>query len=160
MTWINDSSVVGNIAAFSGAAMTRADELLWIEKTLASPSDIVFSVLAADDGRYLGQIGLHQIYSRARVARLGLVIAAKSEMGKGFGTAAIDAILHHAFNVLDLHKIWLMIFSDNTRSASIYQRIGFVNEGTLREEYLHHGTWHDMTRMSMLQREWRAKRAR
>ncbi len=158
MSWVNDPAVVGNIAAFCGAPITRQQELAWIERTLASAVDVVFSIFATDDDRYLGQIGLHQIYQRAKVARLGLVIAARSEMGKGYGTAACHAILDHAFTNLDLHKVWLMIFAANHRSAGVYQRVGFVSEGTLREEYFHQAAWHDMHRLSMLQREWQGRR--
>lgn len=154
MTWVNDASVVGNIAAFAGAAITRDEEQLWITRTLASSTDRVFSIFAGDDNRYIGQIGLHQIYQRAKVGRLGLVIASRAEMGQGFGSAAVAAILALAFGELDLHKVWLMIFADNHRSAGVYQRAGFVSEGVLREEYFHHGAWHDMQRMSILQREW------
>lgn len=157
MTWVNEPSVVGNIAAFAGAAMTRDQEHAWIARTLASPSDVVFSIVAADDNRYLGQIGLHQIYPRAKVARLGLVIASRQDMGRGVGSAAVAAMLDHAFATLELHKVWLMIFAHNQRSAGVYHRAGFIDEGVLREEYFHQGSWHDMLRMSMLQREWRAR---
>lgn len=157
MTWVNEPAVVGNIAAFEGAAITRDQELAWISRTLASSSDVVFSIVSAADNRYLGQIGLHQIYTRAKVARLGLVIASRRDMGRGVGSAAVAAILEHAFATLKLHKVWLMIFADNQRSAGIYQRAGFVVEGVLREEYFHQGRWHDMLRMSMLQHEWRAR---
>ena len=158
MTWVNDPAVVGNLAAFAGTPMTRAQELAWIQSTLRSPTDVVFSVFAADDERYLGQIGLHQIHARSKVARIGVVIAAKTEMGRGYGTAAIRALLDHAFgpgpDSVGLHKVWLMIFAHNTRSRGIYERIGFVQEGLLRDEYFHDGAWHDMARMSILAREW------
>src|SRR3954470_18881757 len=87
MTWVNRPEIVGNLAAFSGTPMTREDELAWIRRTLTT-SDRVWSVVASDDGRYLGQIGIHQIHARSRVGRLGVVIAARDEMGKGFGSAA------------------------------------------------------------------------
>jgi len=58
MTWVNDPDVVGNLAAFAGQPLTRADELEWIRRTLASSADVVFSILASDGERYLGQIGI------------------------------------------------------------------------------------------------------
>src|SRR5712671_5824928 len=82
MTWVNRAEIVGNLAAFSGTPMTRDDELAWIRRTLTS-QDRVWSVVATDDGRYLGQIGIHQIHTRSKVGRLGVVIAARQEMGKG-----------------------------------------------------------------------------
>lgn len=152
MTWVNRPEIVGNLAAFSGAAMTREQELDWCKRTIAGP-DRVFSVFATDDDRYLGQVGVHQIHARSKVGRLGAVIATKSEMGKGYGSAAITAVMDRAFGELGLHKLWLMVFRTNERGQRLYKRLGFVEEGILREEYFHEGAWHDMVRMSKLARE-------
>jgi RimJ/RimL family protein N-acetyltransferase len=149
MTWVNDPEIVGNLAAFAGSAFTRDDELAWIRRTLAS-TDRVWSIFAGDDGRYLGQIGIHQIHARSRVGRLGCVIASRDEMGKGHGSAAVRAAVERGFGELGLHKLWLMVFAANARGRRLYGRLGFVEEGVLREEYFHDGTWHDMVRMGLL----------
>jgi RimJ/RimL family protein N-acetyltransferase len=154
MTWVNDPAVVGNFAAFAGAPIARQDELAWVRRTVAATNERVWSVFADDDGRYLGQVGLHQMHGHSKVGRLGVVIAARWEMGRGHGSAAIGRALDCAFGELGLHKVWLMVFRHNTRSRGIYQRIGFVEEGVLREEYFHEGGWHDMVRMSVLAHEW------
>jgi RimJ/RimL family protein N-acetyltransferase len=153
MSWVNDPAVIGNFAAFSGAPMSRQQELEWVRRTIASTSERVWSVFAEAGGRYLGQVGLHQMHSQSRVGRLGIIIASRQEMGRGYGTAAIHRALDCAFSQLALHKVWLMVFRHNQRSRDIYQRIGFVEEGVLREEYFHEGRWHDMVRMSVLARE-------
>jgi len=154
MTWVNQSEVVGNIAAFSGPPMSRDDELAWIRRTLTSGSDRVWSVVEAATGRYLGQVGIHQIHARSRVGRLACVIAARADHGKGFGTSAVHALVERGFGELGLHKLWLMVFRHNERGRRLYGRIGFVEEGVLREEYFHEGAWHDMVRLSLLAREW------
>lgn len=159
MTWCNDPDIVGNIAAFSGRAFTRDDELAYVRRTLASTADVVFSIEEAATGRYVGQVGLHQIHERSKVGRLACIIAKRGDMGRGFGTGAVRCMLDHAFDTLGLHKAWLMLFRHNERGRSIYGRIGFVEEGVLREEYFHHDGWYDMVRMSMLAREWKALRA-
>lgn len=161
MGWVNDPEIVGNLAAFSGAPMTRDDELRWIARVTASVDERVCSIFATDDGRYLGQCGLHQMFRRSGVGRLSVIIADRSDMGRGIGSAAIAALLDLAFHPRDdggegLHKVWLMVFAHNTRSRRTYARLGFVEEGTLREEYFHEGGWHDMVRMSLLAREWHA----
>jgi RimJ/RimL family protein N-acetyltransferase len=155
MGWVNDPEITGNFAAFSGKPFTREDELVYLEKLLASSTDRVFSVERASDGVYLGQVGIHQIHWPSKVGRLACIIAARAEMGKGYGTAAIGGVLDWAFHEAKLHKVWLMCFRTNVRAQGIYKRIGFVEEGVLREEYRHKEGWHDMVRMSLLEREWR-----
>src|SRR5687767_5435505 len=81
MTWVNDPEIVGNIAAFSGQAFSRDDELAYVRRILASRSEVVFSVLDAGTERYLGQVGVHQIHDRSRVGRLACIVAARGDMG-------------------------------------------------------------------------------
>ena len=152
MTWVNRPEIVGNLAAFAGKPMTRDEELEWVKRTIASP-DRVYSVFSTDGDRYLGQVGIHQIHNRSKVGRLGAVIATKSEMGKGYGSAAISAVMDRAFGEHGLHKLWLMVFRSNERGQRLYKKRGFVEEGILREEYFHEGAWHDMVRMSLLASE-------
>jgi len=159
MTWVNDPEITGNIAAFSGRAFTRDDELAYVRRTVASTTDVVFSIEEVGTGRYLGQTGIHQIHDRSKVGRLACIIAAKGDMGRGYGSGAIRLVLDHAFGPLGLHKMWLMVFRHNERGRRIYGRLGFIEEGVLREEYFHEDGWYDMVRMSMLAREWAALRA-
>jgi RimJ/RimL family protein N-acetyltransferase len=156
MTWVNDPDIVGNFAAFAGRGFTREEELAYIERTLRSDADKVFAIERASDGVYLGNVGIHQIHWPSRVGRLAVIIGARVEMGKGYGSAAIRAVLAWAFGEARLHKVWLMCFRENERAQAIYRRIGFLDEGVLREEYFHRGGWRDMVRMSILDREWQA----
>lgn len=167
MTWVNDPDVVGNLAVFAGQPITRADEVAYVERMMASREDRVFAIERASDGAYLGNVGLHQIHWRSRVGRVACIIGARSEMGRGYGSAAIRAALDFAFapaagaggvEGLGLHKVWLVVFATNQRSIGIYRRLGFSEEGRLREEYFHGGGWHDMVRMSVLAAEWRSLR--
>lgn len=156
LSWVNNPDIVGNIATFSGKPFTRADELSYVQAMMASVTDRVFSVLRGDGGDYLGQVGLHQIHRRSAVGRLACIIGSRDEMGKGYGTAAIAHVLDIAFGAEELHKVWLMVFETNERARRVYSRIGFVTEGVLREEYFHADGWHNMVRMSLLDREWAA----
>src|SRR5688572_16984870 len=104
MSWVNDDEVTGNLAAFSGAPITREQEVAYVEKMLVSESDRVFVVERAADGAYLGNVGVHQIYWRSKVGRLACIIGSRAEHGKGYGSAAIAAILDWAFREAGLHK--------------------------------------------------------
>jgi RimJ/RimL family protein N-acetyltransferase len=154
MTWVNDPLIVGNLAAFSGEPFSREQELAYVRSMIASPNDRVFSIFATEGDRYLGQVGLHGIHARSRVARMAIVIANRDEMGKGFGSASVASLLDRAFGAEQLHKVWLMVFDHNQRSRAIYGRIGFRVEGRLRKEYFHDGDWHTMLRMGLLASDW------
>jgi RimJ/RimL family protein N-acetyltransferase len=167
MGWVNDREIVGNLATFSGKPFSRDDELRYIARMQASKEDRVFSIFTpaqtttttSTTATYLGQCGLHQIFRRSGVARASIIVADRASMGRGVGSAALSCLLDVAFAPTSeggeaLHKVWLMCFRTNERARRTYERVGFVQEGVLREEYFHDDEWHDMVRMSVLAREW------
>ena len=155
LQWINEPEITRNFAAMS-KTITREQELAYLERMIASDVDRLWAV-EDDDGRYLGNAGIHQIYWPARNGRIGLVIGRRDAHGKGFGQAAFRALCATGFEELGLHKLWLVHFVDNRRMHHIATKHGFVVEGTLRDEYFHAGGYHDMVRMSLLEDEWRAR---
>jgi RimJ/RimL family protein N-acetyltransferase len=162
MTWVNDPDVVGNFGWFTGTPITREAEAAYLARACAAcqaptGSERVFTVRDAGDGRYLGQVGLHQIHWPSRVARIALIIAHKTDHGRGYGSAALRALVTHAFQVEKLHKLWMMFFRTNGRTRHLAEKLGFVEEGVLREEYLYKGGYHDMVRVSLLEREFVAR---
>src|SRR5438045_2784465 len=79
MTWVNDQKIVGNFAAFSGKPFTREEEKAYLEKLIVSTQDKVFSIEHVADGRYLGQVGIHQIQAVSRVGRLACIVASRTD---------------------------------------------------------------------------------
>ncbi|MEZ4236411.1 MAG: GNAT family N-acetyltransferase [Myxococcota bacterium] len=150
LEWVNDPDVVRNFAGMA-ETITREQELAYLQRMVASEVDRLYAVVDPD-GRYLGNVGVHQIYWPARNGRLGLVLARHAH-GRGYGTAALRTICAVGFRVLQLHKLWLVHYADNARMAHLAGKLGFVREGVLRDEYHHRGTFHDMVRHSLLEGE-------
>lgn len=151
MEWINDPEVTRNFAHMS-AAITREQELAWLERVIASETDRLYAV-EDEAGRYLGNAGVHKIYWPARNGRLGLVLGARDARGRGLGSMAMRLLVELAFAELGLHKVWLVHYRDNHRMAHIAAKLGFVEEGVLRDEYFHAERFHDMVRWSLLEDE-------
>lgn len=150
MAWVNDPEITKNLARFDHA-FTRDEERAFLARLLASTTDRVFA-LENEQGRYVGQIGIHQIYWPARNGRLGVVIGRREEWGRGHARRAIAGILPFAFGELGLNKVWAIFYQTNARMRHILESLGFVREGVLLEEYFHRDTYHDMVRMCLLRR--------
>ncbi|MCB9668392.1 MAG: GNAT family N-acetyltransferase [Alphaproteobacteria bacterium] len=148
MTWINDPEVTRNFADMS-RQITREDELAFLERTLASPTDRLFAIVEPD-GTYLGNAGLHKIYWPARNGRLGVVLGTPGSRGRGLGTEVVELLVHAAFVELGLHKVWMVHYASNARMAHIAKKLGFQEEGRLRDEYFHADAFHDMVRHGLL----------
>lgn len=153
MTWVNDPEIIGNFANF-GKPFTREDEEQYIRRILASQNDRVFAV-ESNQGEYIGNVGIHNIYWPSRNGRLAIIIGNKHAQGQGLGQAALRGIVKNGFEDLNLHKLWLRCFKTNKRAVHIYKKHGFSEDGVDREEYFHKGDYHDLIKMSMLDREYK-----
>jgi len=153
MKYVNDTEVTKNFAKFDHR-FTRNYERAYLTRLLASKADKVFAI---ENGKheYIGTIGLHQIYWPAKNARLGIIIGNKKEWGKGHAQRAIALLLNIAFKKMKLNKVWVICYVTNHRMKHIMEKMGFVEEGILREEYFHKDHYHDMVRLSLLRREWK-----
>ncbi len=81
----------------------------------------------------------------------------KAYWGQGYGGEAVELLLRIAFNGFNLHKVWLGCFDFNECGLRTYRRVGFVEEGRLRDEKYVDGRYHDLILMAMLEDEWRER---
>jgi RimJ/RimL family protein N-acetyltransferase len=80
--------------------------------------------------------------------------------GRGLGTDATRMILNHAFEAVGLYRVELEVYSFNTRARHVYEKIGFVHEGTKRHALCWNGEWIDAHTMAVLAHEWPSHRGR
>ncbi len=146
MTWVNDQRVMGYFANRQ-EPITEQEERRYLATLIASKNDRAFSIFS--EGRYVGQCSVNQIYWPARNGRVFLVIR-REEQHHGLGKAAMLALNEHAFDEMGLHKLWLIVRSDNRAAQAMYLKLGFDFEGVLRDEYFVKDRFFDMVRMSIL----------
>jgi RimJ/RimL family protein N-acetyltransferase len=68
----------------------------------------------------------------------------------------VRAALRVAFDERGMHRVGLGVFTHNTAAIGLYERLGFVREGVLREVVCVNGGWWSSIEMGMLEGEWRA----
>src|SRR5260370_30285091 len=83
---------------------------------------------------HVGNIWLWNIEQRHRRAELRIVIGNDAYIGRGAGTEAITRLCDHAFEELNLHKVYAHVLAINPRARRAFEKAGFVLEGTLRED--------------------------
>jgi RimJ/RimL family protein N-acetyltransferase len=116
---------------------------------------VVMGIACKDDDALLGRIALREIDARHRQAELGLFIGPVEQWGKGYGTEATRLVVRYAFDTLNLHRVQLHVQADNARAVRIYERLGFVREGLLRQDRYREGRYVDSYVMAVLRDEWR-----
>lgn len=97
-------------------------------------------------------------HAHHRNSYIGINIV-KAHQRKGYGGEAIDWILDWGFRTAGLHRIGIECFAYNETAMALYGKLGFVLEGRKRQMLWFDGLWHDFVSYSMLEDEWRARRA-
>ena len=72
---------------------------------------------------------------------------------RGLGTEVTRLSIQHAFD-LGVHRVELEVYAFNPRARHVYQKVGFVHEGTKRHALLFEGQWVDAHLMSCLSTDW------
>jgi len=104
-------------------------------------------------GKICGAVGLHTIDARHRNSSIGYWLDSAYE-GQGIMTRACGAMLTTGFESYGLHRIEIRCGTGNARSSAIPRRLGFVEEGVLREAEWVADRWVDLRVFSMLKHDW------
>jgi len=107
------------------------------------------------DDRLIGSCVLMSEDSLARHAEVGISLL-PSETGKGYGTDALLVLIDYAFTRRNLRRVHLIVLASNERAIASYRKVGFVEEGRLREHAWMRGHYEDEVRMGLLRSEWPA----
>lgn len=83
------------------------------------------------------------------------MIGEKDYWDQGYGTEAMQLILHHGFNTLNLNSITLRVYENNPRAIRSYEKTGFVLDGRIRQSQFADGKYLDTLFMSVLREEWK-----
>ncbi len=156
--WDMLSDAEGNRMTGTTTEFTRAQVDEWCA-TVAARDGRQDWAITHDSDEYLGEIVLNQIDEHARCANLRLALR-PGQRGRGFGGEAISLVLAYAFapapEGLGLHRVSLEVLSINPRARILYESLGFVEEGRLREAHRDGDYWCDAIVMAILEDDYRA----
>lgn len=100
-------------------------------------------------GEYAGEIVLNELDRDSRSCNFRIALRAAFR-DRGLGSEATRLILDHAF-AIGLHRVGLEVYAFNPRARRVYEKAGFVYEGTRRDALLWDGEWTDAIVMSVLE---------
>ena len=59
-----------------------------------------------------------------------------------------------AFEKMNLNRVYLRVFENNSRAIRVYERCGFQKEGVLREDHYAGGRYYNTLVMALLKHEY------
>lgn len=128
---------------------------------LAAPPDadwLRLGLVRRDDDRLLGTCTLFDHDRRCRRAEVGYALN-RAAWGQGLMHEALTALLDHGFDAWNLNRVEADVDPRNTASLRALQRLGFRQEGLLRERWIVADEVSDSALLGLLRRDWSARRA-
>ena len=105
------------------------------------------------DGAFLGWCSIARWNPGFRSASVGYILDATA-WGKGYATEAVRALLGWAYATFDLNRVAAEVDTRNPASAHVLEKLGFLREGTAREDCIVDGVVSDTWTYGLLRRDW------
>ena len=121
--------------------------------------ELPVAIAVRDQGpwRLAGAVSLH-ITPYSRSGEIGYWIDGGHE-GRGLASRAVSAVLDHGFGALGIERVSLHTEPANERSRALARRLGFVEEGLLRQGLAFPEGRRDEIVYGLLASEWRRRPA-
>jgi len=140
----------------SHADFTREQIDAYIARQVARDDDsrASFVIALPDDSRAVGEVVINEIDRDNNSANIRIAMFGDEDVNKGFGTEAMRLMVDYGFKNLRLHRISLGVYAFNPRAIRAYEKVGFKQEGVLRDDLYWDGEYYDSIIMSILEHEW------
>ncbi len=107
-----------------------------------------------ENNRLIGVIALEYIDRANRTTEIGYWLDAEAE-GKGLITKACPVLIDYAFKELKMTRVQIRCASENSKSRAIPEKLGFREEGIVRQVEKLHDRYVDLVIYGMLADEWK-----
>ncbi|MGF6375496.1 ribosomal-protein-alanine N-acetyltransferase [Clostridiales Family XIII bacterium PM5-7] len=121
----------------------------------SDPTKMLFTITLKPEDKPIGKIYLSRIDMKEDSLDITRIYIADTALrGKGYGEEALRLILEFAFINLHMERVTIDHFEKNKPAASLYEKIGFTNEGLMRNAGKKNGKYVNLQLKSMLRAEY------
>lgn len=135
----------------------QANEWLkWMGGFFAAQDGLRWGIVLKDSGKFVGSAGLHNWHRETHYAEIGCDIA-HTHWGNAYGQEAMRGIIEFGWAQMKLNRIEADVVQGNQRSQHVLQKLGFQQEGVLRQRLLKGGKYYDVHLFGLLRNDYTAR---
>lgn len=113
-----------------------------------------WGIIRKSDNQLIGTCGYHKWDKRYFRAEIGYDLS-PGFWGQGYMMESLRAVISNGFERMRLNRIDALVYIENDRSIQLLQKLGFKQEGILRDYFYLDGKFHDHYIFALLRREWK-----
>ena len=147
--WLHDLEVTQHLTLYPHIISVE-NEKGFLERL---SKEHTYSIIDNDTNESIGNCGYAEIDHINQTAEIGIFIGNKKYWNRGYGKEALSLLLDYGFKALNLHNVFLRVYSFNGRAIKCYEKTGFKIAGKKREALLRNGERHDIIFMDILRNE-------
>ncbi|MBM7857434.1 GNAT family N-acetyltransferase [Lentzea nigeriaca] len=131
----------------------------WAEQAaLKEPDNDAFqlAIESLADGALVGALSTYFVDHRAGRFMYGIALGSEHHR-RGYASDAVPLLLNHMFGERRLHKCEAGVWAFNEPSIALHRKLGFTEEGRLRDHEFFAGRHHDVVLFGMTAPEFAAR---
>jgi RimJ/RimL family protein N-acetyltransferase len=147
------STAEAGAGARDGAGQLDPETRRWYDTRADQKDRLDLAVIAADSGTCVGEVVLNE-WSPDNDDCNFRILLGPAGRDRGIGSEATRLVVDHAFGSTGINRIGLEVYAFNPRARHVYEKAGFVSEGTRRAALKFDGRYVDAEVMSILRSDW------
>jgi ribosomal-protein-alanine N-acetyltransferase len=147
-SWLNDS----DITTFNshGRFPMTPDMLNDYVENSYSKNSIVLAIIFKETEEHIGNISLQNINWIDRNAEIAFLLGEKKYWGKGIMLDAGALLIKHAFDSLNLHRVYCGTSSLNIGMQKLAKKLGMIQEGHRKDALFKNGEFLDIIEFGVI----------
>lgn len=150
--WHNDPKIRTK-ARMGELPVTHIKEEEEIRMSKEAGEEIYLMIVQKSSDRPIGFIRLNFIDTVSRNMWLRFIIGDPNAWGKNLASDALNHVLQWLFSEQNVHRITLETYETNKRAIRFFKKLGFKEEGTVREAVYVGGKYYNIISLGLLRAE-------
>jgi [ribosomal protein S5]-alanine N-acetyltransferase len=128
------------------------DEISWYHSIFNENTGIRWGITLKGENEVIGSCGFLNMVAQHHRTDIGYELS-QNHWGKGIASEALEAVIKHGFQVMNIQRIQALIELPNVPSQRLVEKHGFIREGLLRKYEFTRGKFDDLYMYSLLKED-------
>lgn len=148
LSWVNNPELKRNIGTIY--PISEFEHEVWFRNRAMDSINKTYIIWHKSDKKIIGIVGNKNTDFINRNTEIFLYVGEEAYRGKGLGKEVVELFTEFLFKQLNMHKVYLRVFSYNIQALKCYKKLNFEVEGNFKEAIFKDGKYYDVIILAKL----------